>query len=94
MSKQKHALRTILIPALVSELRYIQIMTKIFISNIYQLNIHNVINLMYQLNVHNVLNIMFKVKNGLIPDAFQNKFHLISHDCFTKSSMHNFKEPN
>ena len=63
MSKQKHALRTILIPALVSELRYIQIMTKIFISNIYQLNIHN------------VLNIMFKVKNGLIPDAFQNKFH-------------------
>ena len=36
---------------------------------------------------------MFKVKNGSIPDTFQNKFHLISHDYFTKNSMYNFKEP-
>ena len=36
---------------------------------------------------------MFKVKNGLIPDAFQNKFNMISHDYFTKNSMCNFKEP-
>ena len=36
---------------------------------------------------------MLKVKNGLIPDAFQNKFNMISHDYFTKSSMCNFKEP-
>ena len=47
----------------------------------------------YQLNIYNVLNLMFKVKNGLIPDAFQNKFNMISHDYFTKSSMCNFKEP-
>ena len=32
---------------------------------------------------------MFKVKNGLIPDAFQNKFNMISYAYFTK----NFKEP-
>ena len=36
---------------------------------------------------------MFKAKNGLIPDAFQNKFNMISHDYFTKNSMCNFKEP-
>ena len=36
---------------------------------------------------------MFKVKNGLIPDTFQNKFNMISHDYFTKNSMCNFKEP-
>ena len=36
---------------------------------------------------------MFKVKNGLIPDAFQNKFNMISHDYFTKNSMGNFKKP-
>ena len=39
----------------------------------------------YQLNLYNVLNLMFKVKNGLISDAFQNKF--------TMNSMCNFKEP-
>ena len=36
---------------------------------------------------------MFKVKNGLIPDAFQNKFNMISLDYFTENSMCNFKEP-
>ena len=36
---------------------------------------------------------MFKVKNGLIPDAFQNKFNMISHDYFTKNRMRKFKEP-
>ena len=36
---------------------------------------------------------MFKAKNGLVPDAFQNKFNMISHDYFTKNSMCNFKEP-
>ena len=36
---------------------------------------------------------MFKVKNALIPDAFQNKFNMISNDYFTKNSMCNFKEP-
>ena len=35
---------------------------------------------------------MFKVKPDLIPDAFQNKFNMISHDDFTKNSMCNFKE--
>ena len=35
---------------------------------------------------------MFKVKNGLIPYVFQNKFNMISHDYFTKKSMCNFKE--
>ena len=40
-----------------------------------------------------ICKIMFKVKNGLIPDAFQNKFNMISHDYFTKNSMCNFKEP-
>ena len=47
----------------------------------------------YQRNIYNVLNLMFKVKIGLIPDAFQNKFNMISHDYFTKNSMCNFKEP-
>ena len=36
---------------------------------------------------------MFNVKNGLIPDAFQNKFDMISRDYFRKNSMCNFKEP-
>ena len=36
---------------------------------------------------------MFKVKNGLIPDALQNKFNMISHDYFTINSMCNFKKP-
>ena len=36
---------------------------------------------------------MFKVKTGLIPDAFQDKFNMISHDDFTKNSMCNFIEP-
>ena len=36
---------------------------------------------------------MFKVRNSLIPYAFQNKFNMISHDYFTKNSMCNFKEP-
>ena len=36
---------------------------------------------------------MFKAKNGLIPDAFQDKFNMISHDYFTKNSMCNFKVP-
>ena len=35
---------------------------------------------------------MFKVKNGLILDAFQNKFNMISH-YFTKNNMCHFKEP-
>ena len=35
---------------------------------------------------------MFKVKNGSIPDGFQKKFQLISHDYFTKNSMYHFKE--
>ena len=26
-------------------------------------------------------------------DAFHNKFYLISHDCFSKNSIYNFKEP-
>ena len=47
----------------------------------------------YQLNIYNILNLIFKVQNGLIPDAFQNKFNMISHDCFTKNTMCNFKEP-
>ena len=26
-------------------------------------------------------------------DAFHNKFYLISHDCFSKNNIYNFKEP-
>ena len=57
-----------------------QIIKELCIFNIYQLNIY-------------VLNLMFKVKNDLIPDAFQNKFNMILHDYFTKNSMCNYKEP-
>ena len=46
----------------------------------------------YQLNIYNILNLIFKVQNGLIPDAFQKKFNMISHDYFTKNTMCNFKE--
>ena len=80
LSKQKQALRTIPIPTSQPESRYKQIMRELCVLNICQLNIY-------------VLNLMFKVKNGLIPDAFQNKFNMISHDYFTKNSMCNFKEP-
>ena len=75
LSKQKQALRTILIPTSQSESRSKQIMRELCVLNI------------YQLNMYNVLNLMFKVKNGLIPDSFQNKFNVISHDYFTKNSM-------
>ena len=81
LSKQKQALRTIPIPTSQPESRYKQIMRELCVLNIHQLNIYN------------VLNLMFKVKNDLIPDAFQNKFNMISHDYFTKNSMCNFKEP-
>ena len=80
LSKQKETLRTIPIPTAQSESRSKQIMRENCVLNIYQLNIY-------------VLNLMFKVKNGLIPDAFQNKFNMISHDYFTKNNMRNFKEP-
>ena len=80
LSKQKQALRTIPVPTSQSKSRSKQIMRELCVLNIYQLNIY-------------VLNLMFKAKNGLIPDAFQNKFNLISHDYFTKNSMCNFKEP-
>ena len=33
---------------------------------------------------------MFKAKNGLIPDAFQNKFNMISHDYFLKKQYAQF----
>ena len=36
---------------------------------------------------------MFKVKNGSIPDAFQDKFYLISFYYFTKNSLYNIQEP-
>ena len=78
-SKQKQALPTIPILTLESEWRK-QIMKKLCIWNIYQLNIYN------------ALNLMFKVKNSPIPDAFQNRFYLTSHDYFTKNRMYNFKE--
>ena len=80
-SKQKQALRTIPILTLESESRSKQIMKKLCILNIYQLNIYN------------ALNLMFKVKNSPIPDAFQNRFCLTSHNYFTKNRMYNFKEP-
>ena len=79
LSNQKQALRTNLIPTSQSESRSKQIMKELCILNIYQL--------------YNFLNLMFKVKNGLIPDDFQNKFNKISHAYFTKNSMCNFKEP-
>ena len=81
LSKQKQALRTISIPTSQSKSRSKQIMRELCVLNIYQLHIYN------------VLNLMFKVKNGFIPDAFQNKFNMISHDYFTKNSMCHFKEP-
>ena len=77
LSKQKQALRTIPVPTSQSESRSKQIMRELCVLNIYQLNIYN------------VLNLMFKAKNGLIPDAFQNKFNMISHDYFTKNSVCN-----
>ena len=81
LSKQKQVLRTILISTSQSESRSKQIMRELCILNIYQLNIYH------------VLNLMFKLKSGFIPDAFQNKFSMISHDYFTKNSICNFKEP-
>ena len=66
---------------LVSESRSEQIIKDCCILNIYLLNIHN------------ALNHMFKVKNGSIPDAFQDKFYLISFDYFTKNSLYNIQEP-
>ena len=81
LSKEKQALRTIPVPTSQSESHSKQIIRELCVLNIYQLNIYN------------VLNLMFKAKNGLIPDAFQNKFNMISHDYFTKNSMCNFKEP-
>ena len=80
-SKQKQALRTIPVRTSQSKSRSKQIMRELCVLNIYQFNIYN------------VLNLMFKVKNGLIPDAFQNKFNMISHDYFTKNCMCNFREP-
>ena len=36
------------------------------------------------LKIYDVLNFMFKLKDDLIPDAFQNKFHRISYDYLQK----------
>ena len=47
----------------------------------------------YLQDIYDVLSLMVKLKNGSIPDVFQNKFHLISHDCFTKDNVCNFKKP-
>ena len=65
LSKQKQAPQTIPIPTSQSKSRSKQIVRELSVLNIYQLNIYN------------VLNLMFKVKNGLIPDVFQNKFNMI-----------------
>ena len=59
-------------------------MRELCVLNIYQLNI------CFKSHVKKRLS---KVKNGLIPDAFQNKLNMIAHDYFTKNSMCNFKEP-
>ena len=37
------------------------------------------INIYIYIYIYNALNHMFKVKNDLIPDTFQKKFHLISY---------------
>ena len=78
LSKQKQALSAILIPTSQSESRSKQIMRELCVLNVYQLNIYN------------ALNLMFKVKNYLIPDAFQNKFNMISHDYFTQKQYVQF----
>ena len=66
-------MQTNLIPTLELELQSKQIMKELcIILNIYQLNIY-------------VLNLKFKVKNGSIPDAFQNNFDLKPQDYFTKN---------
>ena len=80
LSKQKQALRTTPNPTSQSESPSKQIMRELCVLNIYQLKIY-------------VLHLMFKLKNSLIPYAFQNKFNMISHDYFAKNSMCNFKEP-
>ena len=67
-SEQKQALQTTLILTLKSELCSIQILHELCILNIYKLNIYI------------SLNFIFKVKNDSVPDAFQNKSHLISHN--------------
>ena len=41
----------------------------------------------YQLNIYNLLSFVFKVENGSTPNDFQNKFNLTSNDFFTKNSM-------
>ena len=79
LPNQKQALGTIPIPTSQSKSHSKQIMRELCVMNIYQLNIY-------------VLNLMLKVENGIIPDAFQNKVNIISHDYFTKNSMCNFKE--
>ena len=80
LSKNNRSLPHKTIPTSQSESRSKQIMRELCVLNICQVNIY-------------VLNLMFKVKNSLIPDAFQSKFNMISHDYFTKNSMCNFKEP-
>ena len=35
---------------------------------------------------------MVKVKNCSIPDVFQNRFHLILHDYFTRNRAYNVKK--
>ena len=65
LSKQKQTLQTIPISTSQSKSRSKQIVRELCVLNIYQLNIYN------------ALNLMFKVKNGLIPDVFQNKSNMI-----------------
>ena len=60
-SKQKQALRTTPMSTLESELRSKQKMKKLFILNIYQLNIYN------------ALNLMFNVKNGSTSRCFSEQ---------------------
>ena len=37
---------------------------------------------------------MFQVNTNSIPETHQNKFKIIEHNCSTRYSEYNFKEPN
>ena len=48
---------------------------------------------LYELNIYNVINLMFRVKNNTKPEALENKFEIIHHHYSTRHSENNFIEP-
>ena len=80
-SKQKQVIKTISLTSLsYKNLRSEEIMEKIGILNIYELNIFHTVNL------------MLRVKNNTIPEAFRTKFQIVQHNYVTSHSENNFEE--